>query len=185
MSQTLRLTTEDYGQMVERGAFDHLDRKIELIRGEIRQMNPAGPIHDGLIIYLTSWSARMSDPNTVLVSSQTGLNLSPLASQPEPDVLWVRKARYLDRHPGADDVLLAIEVAFSSLKNDLLEKAELYAEAGIVEYWVVDSEAKCIHVLRNPHQNAYADRSIVKPGETICPLVDPQALLDVGDLFIG
>jgi len=31
------------------GAFDHLNRKIELIYGEIREMNPAGPVHDDLI----------------------------------------------------------------------------------------------------------------------------------------
>lgn len=184
MSSGLQLTTAEFGQMLERGAFDHLQRKIELIRGQIRQMNPAGPIHDGLILYLTNWSARVSDPNSVLVSSQTGLNLSRLASQPEPDVMWVRKARYLDRHPAADDVLLAIEVAYGRLKNDLLEKAELYAEAGIKEYWVVDAEANCIHVLRNPQRNAYADRSIVKPGEMVHPLVDPNARLDVADLFV-
>jgi hypothetical protein len=42
MSTSLNLTIDQYVRMVERGAFDHLNRKIELIRGEIREMNPAG-----------------------------------------------------------------------------------------------------------------------------------------------
>ena len=47
--------------MVARGAFDELNRKIELIRGEIVTMNPAGPVHDDLIEYLREWSAASSD----------------------------------------------------------------------------------------------------------------------------
>lgn len=54
MSTGLSLTAEEYDQMVQRGAFDHLNRKIELIRGELREMNPAGPLHDDLITYLNN-----------------------------------------------------------------------------------------------------------------------------------
>lgn len=69
MSAGLNLTAEEYDQMVLRGAFDHLNRKIELIRGELQEMNPAGPLHDDLITYLTSsvnrsarsWSRRKPD----------------------------------------------------------------------------------------------------------------------------
>ena len=58
MSTGLHLTAQEFDRMVERGAFDHLNRKIELIRGELREINPAGPLHDDLITYLTNWSAR-------------------------------------------------------------------------------------------------------------------------------
>ena len=56
MSTVLHLTAEEYDRMVIRGAFDHLNRKIELIRGEIREMNPAGPIRNDFIAFLTEWS---------------------------------------------------------------------------------------------------------------------------------
>jgi hypothetical protein len=45
--------------MVACGAFDGLKRKVELIRGKILTMNPAGPIHDDYIGYLTDWSVRL------------------------------------------------------------------------------------------------------------------------------
>jgi Uma2 family endonuclease len=183
MSTLLHLTADEYGQMVQRGAFDHLDRKIELIRGELREMNPSGPVHDDLVVYLTNWSFRAISSDSILVASQTGVNLADLESRPEPDVLWLRKARYHDRHPSAGDVRLAIEVSDSSLQSDLIEKATLYAEAGIVEYWIVDVQSKCVHVFRSPQEGEYTDRSIAKTGETLSPLEPSQSPLDIADLF--
>jgi Uma2 family endonuclease len=183
MSTGLHLTAEEFGRMVECGAFDHLNRKIELIRGELREMNPAGPIHDDLIMYLNSWSARSTPPDSIMVTSQTGLDLAELESRPEPDLLWVRAARFRDRHPGASDVKLAIEVSYSSLQSDLREKAALYAEAGIVEYWIVDATASCVHVYRHPKGTEYTDRSIAYRGDRISPLATESAVLDISELF--
>ena len=53
MSTGLKLSVAEYEAMVEKGAFDHLSKKIELIYGVIEEMNPAGPLHDDLIEYLT------------------------------------------------------------------------------------------------------------------------------------
>jgi len=46
MRTTLYLTAVEYDRMVACGAFDGLNRKVELIRGQIFTMNPADPIHD-------------------------------------------------------------------------------------------------------------------------------------------
>ncbi len=52
-----KLTGAEFDAMVDRGAFDCIQgKKVELIRGELRFMNPAGPIHDDYIDYLTQWS---------------------------------------------------------------------------------------------------------------------------------
>ena len=57
MSTIAKLTGADFDSMVERRAFDRIGpKKIELIHGELRFMNPAGPIHDDYIRYLTDWS---------------------------------------------------------------------------------------------------------------------------------
>lgn len=183
VSTGLRLTVSEYGQMVDRGAFDHLDRKIELIRGEMREMNPAGPVHDDIINYLTDWSVRATSPDAIRVTVQTGLDLSELESRPEPDLLWVRSQRYRDRHPSAADVKLAIEVSDSSLKADLIDKAALYAEARIVEYWIIDTQSSCIHVFRSPKDGTYTERNVAKLGEFLSPLQPCNKALDVSDLF--
>lgn len=99
--------------------------------------------------------------------------------------MWLRDKRYRGRHPSAGDVLLAIEVADSSLQSDLREKAELYAEAGIVEYWIVDASAQCVHVFRAPKGREYADRSIVAIGGTLAPLHAADLSLDLHELFLS
>ena len=183
MSTGLHLTPLEYDRMVERGAFDHLNRKIELIRGEIREMNPAGPIHNDYVTYLTEWSYLATLRDSVRITVQTDLDLSELESRPEPDLLWIRAGRYRNRHPTAADVKLAIEVSDSSLQSDLIEKAALYAEANIVEYWIVDVQANCVHVFRSPQEGRYTQRSVAKSGDYLTPIEPCTKPLDLKDLF--
>ncbi len=185
MSTALHLTVAEYDRMVSRGAFDQLDRKIELIRGELREMNPAGPIHVDLVNYLTQWSFRSTDLDNIWVSVQNTMDLAEQISRPEPDLLWIRAGRYRDRLPAAADTLLAIEVGYSSLKFDLGEKAQLYAEAQIAEYWIVDAEGECVHQFRAPVAGQYTDRSVAQRGQTISPLCCPKAVLDLEEMFAG
>jgi len=111
------------------------------------------------------------------------LNLPEQVSRPEPDLLWLRKDRYRHAHPIASDVQVAIEVAMSSLAYDLEQKRLLYAEAGILEYWIVDAMASCIHVFTNPENGDYCIRKIFKSGETLAPQIAPDAKLHLHDLF--
>ena len=183
MPTTLHLSLAEYDQMARVGAFDRIPRKIELIRGELTEINPAGPVHDDLITYLTNWSARNSDPAKTLITSQTGLDLPELESRPEPDIMWIRAGRYRDGHPQAHDVQLAIEVSYSSLAYDIETKRRLYAEAGIKEYWIVDAQASCIHVHREPHGDDYGKRFVCTAEHSLSPTFQEAALLILKDLF--
>ncbi|MDV6031631.1 MAG: Uma2 family endonuclease [Phycisphaera sp. RhM] len=183
MSTSLHLTAAEFDRMVTCGAFDHLHRKVELIRGELREMNPGGPLYDDLIMFLTGWSARSTSADQISVTAQTGLDLASLHSRPEPDLLWGRAGRYQEKHPSADDVKLAIEVSHSSLNDDLQEKGELYAEAGTQEYWLVDAGGACVHVFRSPQGKAFTDHTIARRGDRISPLAAPEAVLDLDDLI--
>ena len=183
MSTALKLTAAEYDAMVEKGAFDDLDRRIELINGEIITMSPAGPFHADLVGVLTDWSVRNTDPTSIRVRIQSDLNLPELDSRPEPDVLWVTARRYLDRHPTGSDVLLLIEVAESSLRSDRTTKAELYARAGIQEYWIVNVGDEKVHIYRDPAGDDYQTKLTAKIGETATPLIEPNAVLNVSLLF--
>lgn len=183
MSTTLKLTVAEYDAMVLKGAFDDLTQKIELINGEIQAMNPAGPIHDDYIQYLTTWSAKNTDPEFIQCRVQSGLSFPELDSRPEPDIAWVKARRYLDGHPTSDDVLLLIEVSYSSLKSDQQDKESLYARAGIVEYWIVDIVNQKIHVHRDPRDGVYGSVTVFELGQTLAPLVQTDAKLILHDLF--
>jgi len=58
----------------------------------------------------------------------------------------------------------------------------LYAEAGVLEYWVVDVAGKCIYVMREVSADQHYVWT-VHAGETLTPLAEPNAILDVADLF--
>ncbi len=72
--RTLHLSLREYDSMVRKGAFDDLERRVELIRSDVVEVNPAGPVHDDIILYLTNWSVRCCDPHKTLVTSQTGID---------------------------------------------------------------------------------------------------------------
>lgn len=184
MSTTLHLTVNEYKHMVALGAFAAINRRVELIRGGIVEMNPAGPVHDDLVDYLTDWSVRSTERAKVHIRIQSGVDLPQLESCPEPDVFWVKARRYLEAHPTGTDTLLAIEVADSSLKSDRTTKADLYAEAGIQEFWVVDVQGKCIYVMREVAADGhYGWQRTAKVGEVVSPLAQPNAVLSIADLF--
>ncbi len=184
MSTALRLTLDEYNHMVACGAFEAINSKVELIRGEIREINPAGPVHDDLIDYLNDWSVRSTERSEIHIRGQTGMALPQLDSRPEPDVFWVTAKRYMTGHPTGQDTLLAIEVADSSLQSDRTIKAELYFEAGIQEYWVVDVQGRSIDMMREiASDRRYGWQRTAAIGDRISPLAQPKAVLNVAELF--
>jgi len=79
--------------------------------------------------------------------------------------------------------MLLIEVSDSSLSADLQEKADLYAEAGVEEYWVVDVPSSRIHVLSKNDGKSYRKIEIAVAPQFLSPTCLPHAKLDLSDLF--
>jgi Uma2 family endonuclease len=85
--------------------------------------------------------------------------------------------------PRPEDVLLLIEVADTTLAYDRKTKLKLYAQAGIAEAWIVDIQARCVEVYREPQGNGYARKSAMRPGDVVTPLALPMVRVPVVDLF--
>jgi Uma2 family endonuclease len=184
MSVGLRITLDEYMEMIADGAFEALrDRRIELIHGELRQMNPPGPDHSDAVSRLITWSTPAIIENLIKARVQDPIGIPNQDSAPQPDVAWVRVREYRDRHPLPAEVLLLIEVADSSLDSDCGEKAELYAAAGIQDYWVVSLPERLIHVYRRPQNGVFAHHTTAGFGEELRPLAYPQFALSVTELL--
>jgi len=184
MSVGLRITLDEYMEMIADGAFEALrDRRIELIHGELRQMNPPGPDHAEAVSRLNYWSNEGPIRKLVKIRIQDPIGIPELDSAPQPDVVWVKVREYKDRHPLPAEVVLLIEVADSSLDSDCGEKAELYAAAGIQDYWVVSLPERLIHVFRRPQNGVFADHSTAGFGDELHPLAHPQFALSVTELL--
>ena len=106
-----------------------------------------------------------------------------LDSEPEPDIVWATRRDYGDSHPAGADVLLLIEVADSSLDYDRTEKVELYAKAGVQDYWIANLIERVIEVRRAARDGAYQEAKSYGAGESVRPLAAPQVELSVDWLF--
>jgi Uma2 family endonuclease len=110
-------------------------------------------------------------------------------NDPFPDLAVMGGARtFSTTHPTTAE--LVIEVADTSLREDLSEKAERYATAGVADYWVLDIVNRQLHVLRNPQPlakglgaTAYRDQTVLGPADRISPLAAPTGSILVGDLL--
>ncbi len=131
------------------------DARVELIDGEIIDMAPPGTLHAALVMLLTrAFIEAVGD--RALVLAQNPVRLSEY-SEPQPDLALLRPRAdsYREHYPRADDVLLAVEVAASSLRFDRKKKLPLYARHDIAECWLVDVAGKRLVRHRSPQQGAY------------------------------
>ncbi len=184
MSTTAHFTLAQYELMAKAGVFDGKHhQRVELIRGEIRQMTPIGTQHAMVVDWLSRWSFESLPAERAWVRIQGTLTMPALQSAPQPDVLWLVPKDYSQAHPQPGDVLLLIEVAEASLAQDTGEKAQLYAEAGIVDYWVVNLVDRCIEVFRDPQPDGYQSRQTWRGEEQVCPLAFPETALQPAVLF--
>ena len=120
-----------------------------------------------------------------IVSVQMPIVLSD-DTEPEPDVQILRRRTvpYKDREADANDALLLIEVAESSLAYDRSTKLRLYAAAGILEYWIVDCVAESIEVHCTPHADGYRDVArVAGPTATVALRAFPDVALALTEIF--
>lgn len=185
MSGTLirhRFTVAQYEEMVEAGILTENDR-VELMRGEVVEKVSIGPAHAAVVNRLNRlFQRRFGD--SVLVAVQDPVRLSD--SEPEPDLalLKMRDDFYADQTPGANDVLLVVEVADTTLETDRTLKCEVYAEAGISEYWIVNLIEECLEVHRQPTPSGtWAKIRRLTRADSIAPLCLPDCLIPVADLL--
>jgi len=68
-----------------------------------------------------------------------------------------------------------IEIADSSLERDRTVKKTIYANAGILEYWIVNLVDFQIEIYTNPMNGDYLERKIIRKGKTaVCSVIDFQ-----------
>jgi Uma2 family endonuclease len=143
------------------------ESRIELINGEILDMAPIGFNHAGHLKSINKLFTKLVSDN-LFTSVQDPLQLDDL-SEPEPDFMLLKPNGdcYKTRHPVADDVLLLIEVADSSLNFDQNQKLRLYACHGIPEYWLLNLNDVSLEVYRKPNGEVYAEKTTLYTGDSI------------------
>lgn len=171
-----RWTREEYDRIIESGVLGP-ERRVELVEGIIYDMTPQNSRHAAVIGRLNKVLAALYAEDCS-VRVQTPLALGD-DSLPEPDFAVVPgdDFDYLDAHPTTAQ--LVIEVADSSVYRGRELKASLYARSGIQEYWIVNLGEKTLEVFREPSQDGYLSKAVLRPSDSLSPLSRPQVSLAV------
>lgn len=146
-------------------------------------MAPIGCNHSGHLNRINKFFTILTT-NCAETSVQNPLRLGDL-SEPEPDFMLLKPNNdfYSSRHPNADDVLLLIEVADSSLSFDQNQKLRLYARYNIPEYWLMNLNDSCVEVYRQPHGDCYGEKTTLRVGDTVTLSQLEQITVNIADIL--
>jgi Uma2 family endonuclease len=111
-------------------------------------------------------------------------------TDPVPDVMVVEGDIRACSKAHPTKAVFVVEVADFSRDVDTMKKRDLYAAAGVPDYWVIDLNSRQVLVFRDPqpdpsqtHGHGYATQLTFGPADTVSPLAVPTAAVKVADLL--
>ena len=156
-----------------------VDQRVQLLGGEIYDMPSDGAQHARFAMGIGR-QFMASLPQSFFIGVQTTLKLSD-HNAPSPDV-YVLSGNLPDGDVAPSQILLVVEVGDTTLSSDLNYKARLYAEHGVQEYWVIDVNARCIHVHRDPRDGAYPQPQVLDAATSVAARLVPDVPIRLADL---
>lgn len=163
-------------------------RKMELDEGGLYIMPSPRPVHGFLqlrivhnvVLYLDAFTdppAQVFQEVTVALPAARGRLLSP-------DIVIILQDRasiVQDRTiAGAPDI--AVEVLSSDRARDLVRKRQLYAGAGVLEYWIADPRNDTVTLLAL-RDGEYVERAVLTAGDTLTTPLLPGLAIPLADVF--
>ena len=166
MTKDRTWTVEEFDDASARGL---VSERSQLVDGEVWEHVAPGPRHIQAVGVLEDAFEGLRPLGLRRWSAQP-LTSGPL-QQPEPDVMLVRRRdRAAAGLPQAEDAVLVVEVADTSLTKDQQQKVPLYAEAGVPELWLVDLVHDVVVRHREPSGRVWRQVEEVRNG-----LLAPEA----------
>ncbi|MDQ2704951.1 MAG: Uma2 family endonuclease [Pseudomonadota bacterium] len=171
-------TVAEIDAMVEAGIIDG-DERFELIGGEVVPMSPKGARHEMVKIELNE-HLQTTKAADLRIGQETTLRLDE-KSFVEPDFCVFPRSIAPGDMRGYD-VLLAIEIADSSLRYDLGRKIGTYAAYGIPEVWVINALTLVTRIHKQLGPEGYRSVAEIGPDETIAAVRAASVSMCLSDL---
>src|SRR5689334_4911234 len=170
------ISLEGYHRLGEMGL---LSKDVELLRGLVVTKMPKSPLHE-FVAQKLGRQLIQKVPVGYEIRREGPLTLSD--SEPEPDISVVRgkPEDWMTAHPSTAELVIEVAVTIAALDEG---KAEIYAEAGIPEYWVVRPEDRVIDVYREPAGQAYRSKITLTEQTVINSLVLADVQFQVSEIL--
>jgi Uma2 family endonuclease len=178
-------TIEEFDRIEDAGIFPP-DSRFELIRGEIIEMAEPTGRHSGRVNKLTRlFTSRLGEQIILSVQNPIHIRTGKHMSKPRPDIAVLKPLPELfgPFTAAPEDVYLLIEISDTTERYDRKIKAPVYAEAGIVEYWILNIPEGVLVVRTEPVDGLYCRTEIFKPGQTVSLRALPDITFEVRDIL--
>ena len=181
----IRLSVEEFMELPD--TYDR--RKMELDEGELYIMPRPRTGHQFLQLRVVGYVDRYfldefyDSPAQVLHDVIVALSLeSRILLAPDlVIILQGSSAVVTDRMvEGAPDIVM--EVLSSDRRRDLVRKRQLYAEAGVPEYWIFDPRADTA-TLMELRDGEYVERAVLTADDTLTTPLLPGLTIPLADVF--
>ena len=174
--QVIPMTVHTYEALGQMGL---VEERTELIRGFVLPKMSKSPLHrivtQRLVELLRQW----------ITTSHSIWQEQPIAckdSEPEPDIAVVAGTIEDFAHAHPTTATLIVEVSISTLERDR-EKAAIYAEAGVAEYWLVNPEDGWVEQFSAPQAGIYTECVKLDKSALLTCLSFPHIQVNLSDLL--
>lgn len=163
-----RFTVAEYHKLLDVGVVTAKDR-CELIRGYIVEKPVINPPHATVVTKLMQQLVALLGAKAAV---RVGLPITLSDSEPHPDLVVAAGVLddYETAHPRPGQIQLVVEVADSTVAEDQTSQLELYAEAGLLVYWIVNIPDRRVEVYTQPRGGkspAYRARRDFGPRDSV------------------
>ena len=169
-------------------ALGETDGKWELDDGVLYIMASGTPDHQFLglefsrriVDYLDSFD----EPPAHLYQEMTTILSRELQRAPEPDIVVILSEKRdiigLTHVEASPDIVA--EILSTDRNRDLVRKRQIYAEAGVLEYWTIDPQSDTVTQLEL-RDGQYVDRAILGADDTLTTPLLPDLSIPLAEVF--
>ena len=169
-------------------ALGETDGKWELDDGVLHIMGSGSPDHQFLIMefsrHILAHVDRFEVPPAELYHEMTTILSRELQRAPEPDIVIILAQRRgivgVSRVEGTPDIV--VEVLSTDRNRDLVRKREIYAAAGVTEYWPIDPRNDTVTQLEL-RGGTYAERAALGPDDVLTTPLLPELAIPLSAIF--
>ena len=169
-------------------ALGETDGRWELDDGALYIMSSGSADHQFLIRWICRYVEDhlygFQNPPAEVHHELTTILSRELQRAPEPDIVIIRSGRRdVSRAihvEGVPDIV--VEILSSDRGRDLVRKRQIYAEAGVLEYWICDPRSDTITPLEL-RDGEYVERATLGVGDVLTTPLLPGLAIPLADVF--
>ena len=164
------------------------DGKWELDDGVLYIMASGTPDHQFLHFqfgwHIENYLNGFDEPPAHFYQEMTTILSRELQRAPEPDIVIILDERQeiVSRSRVEAPPDIAIEILSTDRSRDLVRKRQIYAEAGILEYWPIDPRDDTVTQLEL-RDGEYVERAVLGSDDTLTTPLLPGLSIPLADIF--